>query len=163
MAKFFNTNKYLFIKSAAIIPAAVLILSVLFGVINPALASDGGGGSAGTVNPGGESAGTVNPGGAGSGGTLQINPPSIGGQQLPGNAFDLLNKVINFLTLDVVPVLISLVILWSAFLFLTAGGDPGKIKTAKQALFWAVVGAIIIVVGQGIILVVKSFFGLPTS
>ncbi len=95
-------------------------------------------------------------------GTLQINPPSIGGNQLPGNAFDLLNQVINFLTLKIMPIVISMVILWAAYLFLTAGGDPKKINTAKQALFWAIIGAVVIIIGQGIILVVKSFFGLSS-
>lgn len=97
---------------------------------------------------------------SGGNGVIQIKPPSIGGQQLPGNAFDLLNKVINFLTIDIMPVVIALVVLWAAFMFLTAGGDPKKINTAKQALFWAIIGAVVIIIGQGIILVVKSFFGL---
>lgn len=61
------------------------------------------------------------------------------------------------------PVVIALVVLWSAYLFLTAGGDPKKIATAKQALFWAIIGAVVIIIGQGIILVVRDFFGLPAS
>lgn len=96
-------------------------------------------------------------------GVLQINPPSISGHQLPGNAFCLLSSVINFLTIYVMPVVIALVVLWSAYLFLTAGGDPKKIATAKQALFWAIIGAVVIIIGQGIILVVRDFFGLPAS
>ncbi|MDE2144521.1 MAG: hypothetical protein KGJ01_00915 [Patescibacteria group bacterium] len=144
-----------------------LAIPTLVGGIGVAFAQGGatggvnGGGTAGGANAGGGATGGVNPG-TGNG-VLQINPPSIGGNQLPGNAFDLLNQVINFLTIDVMPVVIALVVLWSAYLFLTAGGDPKKITTAKQALFWAIIGAVVIIIGQGIILVVKNFFGLPTS
>jgi hypothetical protein len=36
-------------------------------------------------------------------------------------------------------------ILWSGFLFVSAGGDPAKIKTARTTLLWSVIGLTIVI------------------
>lgn len=41
--------------------------------------------------------------------------------------------------------LAAIFIIYSGFLFVTAGGDEKKLKTAKDTFFWAVIGAILII------------------
>lgn len=54
------------------------------------------------------------------------------------------------------------VILWivTGILFLTAQGDPAKLKTAKSSLFAAVAGTVLVIVAASAISLVKSMFGL---
>lgn len=54
------------------------------------------------------------------------------------------------------------VILWivTGVLFLTASGDPGKLGTAKKALFASVAGTVIVIIASSAIALVGSAFGL---
>jgi len=36
-------------------------------------------------------------------------------------------------------------ILWSGFLFVSAGGNPEKIKTARATLLWAIIGLTVVI------------------
>ncbi len=36
-------------------------------------------------------------------------------------------------------------ILWSGFLFVSAGGDPAKIKTARETLLWSIIGLTVVI------------------
>ncbi len=36
-------------------------------------------------------------------------------------------------------------IMWSGFLFVSAGGNPEKIKTARTTLLWAIIGLVIVI------------------
>jgi hypothetical protein len=42
----------------------------------------------------------------------------------------------------------TLYLLYSGFMFVTAKGDPGKIKTAQNALLWGLVGAALILTAE---------------
>ncbi len=52
------------------------------------------------------------------------------------------------------------VILWvvTGILFLTAQGDPGKVKTARTALLTAVAGTVIVLIAGGALNFVKNAF-----
>lgn len=52
--------------------------------------------------------------------------------------------------------LATLMILYAAALFMTSGGDEEKIKRAKRALTWAIVGVGIVVIGSGFIALIKD-------
>lgn len=54
------------------------------------------------------------------------------------------------------------VIMWvvTGVLFLTSSGDPGKIKLARNGLFAAVGGTILIILANGAIAFVANSFGL---
>lgn len=84
---------------------------------------------------------------------LCIQPPA----GLPTDVTTLINNIIKFLTNDLLPPIIILVVLWSAFQFLTAGGDPKKINAAKQTLLYAIIGTVILLIGEGIVLIIKGF------
>jgi len=50
----------------------------------------------------------------------------------------------------------TLMIIVSGFLFLTSSGDPNKVKQAKQALVYAILGILIAISAGAITLVVNS-------
>jgi len=68
---------------------------------------------------------------------------------------DLINRVIDFLLKVAVP-LAALVILYAGFLFLTAGGNEERVKSAKRAFLWAVVGIIILMIARGMVTLIKT-------
>lgn len=54
------------------------------------------------------------------------------------------------------------IIMWvvTGILFLTAGGEPGKLNTAKTALFAAIGGTILIILANGAMAFVANSFGI---
>jgi len=53
-------------------------------------------------------------------------------------------------------VLAVVAIIYAGFLFVTAGGDEGKIKTAKNTILYTVIGIIILLGAQTIALVITN-------
>ncbi|MEK7630674.1 MAG: pilin [Patescibacteria group bacterium] len=52
-------------------------------------------------------------------------------------------------------------ILWSGFLFVSAGGNPEKIKTARTTLLWALIGLTVVIGAWTLSVAFKdSFLGL---
>jgi uncharacterized membrane protein len=72
---------------------------------------------------------------------------------------DLVNGIATWLYTITIP-LSAIIILYAAFLFMTSGGDEEKIKKAKRALTWALVGVGIIVIGTGFIVLIKDLLGV---
>lgn len=68
---------------------------------------------------------------------------------------DLVRGVARWFYRVMIPVA-SIVILYAAFLFLTSGGDEEKVKKAKRAITYAVVGVAIILIGAGFITLIRS-------
>lgn len=73
-------------------------------------------------------------------------------------------KIINN-ALDIVvwPVFIGAVVImfiWAGILFATAQGDPSKIGTAKKAVTWAVIGAIVGIGAFSLVGLVTSILGV---
>lgn len=105
---------------------------------------------------------------SGSGGSNGICPP---GSKNPGaaniaacnidsahNNDDLIsdtNKIIN-VVLGVLGVVAVGVVIYGGFLFLTAQGDPGKIKKGKDSITWGIIGLIIALLSWSIINFVLS-------
>ena len=115
---------------------------------------------------GNSSAGAANS--SGSGGSSGICPP---GSKNPGAANiaacnidpdhktdDLIsdtNKIIN-VVLGVLGVVAVGVVIYGGFLFLTAQGDPGRIKKGKDSITWGIIGLIIALLSWSIINFVLS-------
>jgi hypothetical protein len=75
---------------------------------------------------------------------------------LQANSFaQLLDSLINFFLVLGAPVL-TLFILYGAFVIMTAAGNPERVKTGRNTIFYAVLGFAILLMSKGIILVVKS-------
>ena len=66
-----------------------------------------------------------------------------------------IEKIISFIfwiAVAIVPIMIII----AGFLFLTSGGDPEKVRTAKRIVFWAVIGLAIVLFAKGIISLIKT-------
>lgn len=48
-------------------------------------------------------------------------------------------------------ILAVIAITWSVFLFLTSGGDPARIETAKKTLTWTIIGVVILLCAWAIL------------
>ncbi len=68
---------------------------------------------------------------------------------------EVVDSVINYAFLAAM-VVAPLIILFGAFTFMTAAGDPEKVATGKKIIFWAIVGLAIALFSKVIISIVKS-------
>lgn len=68
---------------------------------------------------------------------------------------DFLIKIIDILLIFAVPVIVFFII-YSGFLFVTAAGSPEKIKKAREAFTWAVIGGVILLGANVIMTIVKN-------
>lgn len=68
---------------------------------------------------------------------------------------DLIRGISNFLYYIAIPLGV-IMILYSAFLFMTSGGSEERIKKAKKTLLWTIVGLTIIIIGAGFITLIKD-------
>lgn len=84
-------------------------------------------------------------GGTGGGSTDDIGIEPFGPSDLEVVIQTILTKLIQFGTL-----LLAVMIVWTGFLFVTAGGSEDKLKTAKASLLWTIVGGAIILGALGI-------------
>lgn len=106
--------------------------------------------------------------GSGSSGSSGICPPGSKNQGAtniaacnidPAHSGDDLindtNKIIN-VVIGVLGVVAVAVVIYGGFLFLTAQGDPGKIKKGKDSITWGIIGLIIALLSWSIINFVLS-------
>jgi len=50
--------------------------------------------------------------------------------------------------------------MWAGILFLTSSGDPEKMRRAKNALIYGIVGVVVAILGYSIVGIIKTAFGL---
>lgn len=73
-----------------------------------------------------------------------------------------LGDVLNFLksllgiSLDVAGMLAVIMVLYAAFLYVTAYGDDTKAETAKKTIFWTVIGLVVLSLAYGMVNLLKS-------
>lgn len=53
-----------------------------------------------------------------------------------------------------------IIVLYAAFLYMTAGGSEEKVKKAHKALFWALVGIGVVLIGSGVVNIIKDVLGV---
>lgn len=68
---------------------------------------------------------------------------------------ELLDNVFSFLQYIGIALAVIMII-WTGISFMTAGGDPEKIKRAKTLLIYVLIGLGIILIGRGIIFVIQD-------
>lgn len=73
------------------------------------------------------------------------------------NLIELIDDLADFLITVLSPIVVIMV-LWSAFLFMTSGGNEKTIEQAKSTLKYAIIGAAILIVAKGIPTTIESFF-----
>ena len=137
---------------------AVFILAGLFagGVLSSSVFADPPKSAAGNASAGSSSS-------SGSGGSTDICPP---GSKNPGATNiaacnidpvhkndDLISDVNNIINvvIGVLGVVAVVVVIYGGFLFLTAQGDPGKIKKGKDSITWGIIGLVIALLSWSII------------
>jgi magnesium-transporting ATPase (P-type) len=62
---------------------------------------------------------------------------------------DIINTILDFVFWVGIAIF-PFMILVGGFYFLTSGGDPQKISTAKKLIFWAFIGLIIVLLAKGL-------------
>ena len=88
-----------------------------------------------------------------SGGTFNIGG---GPQILPdNNLMGALNSIVNWL-FTVLLIVAVIFILIAAFNFITAAGDPEKVKTARQFVIYALIGVVVALLARGLITFVQN-------
>lgn len=101
--------------------------------------SSGSGGSTGICPPGSKNPGATN-----------IAACNIDPSHKDDDLISDVNKIIN-VVIGVLGVVAVAVVIYGGFLFLTAQGDPGKIKKGKDSITWGVIGLIIALLSWSII------------
>jgi len=75
------------------------------------------------------------------------------------NFWDLLSNILNFLFYASLPIG-ALIIAISAYYLLFSGGEPEKVKTAKNMIIWTLVGIVVIFLAMPIIALLKEILGV---
>lgn len=93
--------------------------------------------------------------------TKEYDPAPIS-NELPNplgieNVNQLADKVISAITQLAVPVVIAMV-LWGAFLIVTSGGNPERLKKGGNTIMWAAVGFGILLLAGGAVQIINSIF-----
>jgi heme/copper-type cytochrome/quinol oxidase subunit 2 len=60
-------------------------------------------------------------------------------------------------------ILAVLFVLLAAFKYLTASGDPEKVKQAGNMLFYAVIAVVVAIIAKGVPAIIGSYFGATFS
>ncbi len=75
----------------------------------------------------------------------------------------LLNSIIKFLLFTIATPLIALIIMYTGYLYLTAGGNTGQVEKVKHVLFSAVIGYVVALAAWLIVNTILSSFGVDSS
>ena len=76
----------------------------------------------------------------------------------PQHIFTILTKIVRY-TYTIFFIVAIIFIIIAAFSFLTAQGDPEKIKGARAQILWAVVAIAIALISVGAAQIIKTFIG----
>jgi hypothetical protein len=60
------------------------------------------------------------------------------------NLITMINKVISFVMIDIVPPIAAVTIVIAAINLMTSSGDPGKLEQAKKTIIWIILGLVVI-------------------
>ena len=68
---------------------------------------------------------------------------------------DAMNTAIGWIQ-NILLILAIILVLWAAFLYITSGGDEGKVGAAKKALFAAAIGIAIVLLAYSITPIIQQ-------
>lgn len=75
---------------------------------------------------------------------------------LPANATNL-TSILTFsnslvgIALDIIGIVAVIMIIYSAFIYVTAYGDDSKAETAKKTLFWSIIGLVTVALAYALV------------
>ena len=73
------------------------------------------------------------------------------------NLTDLVHAIIKFI-FNVALAVVPMMFIIAGLAFITAAGDPEKIKRAKDIVWWTAIGFMVILLADGIIKVIQEIF-----
>ena len=94
-----------------------------------------------------------------AGTTEEASDGTTGGISTIEGLLGVVEKITNYFFTALIALAIIFIIL-AGFSFLTASGDPVKLNTAKNQLFWALVAVAIGALSKGMVLAVAKIFGV---
>ena len=71
---------------------------------------------------------------------------------------ELIENLFNFIFVVAIAI-VPIMFIVAAFYFLTSGGDPEKVRTAKRIILWTFIGLIIVLLGKGIVSIIWQILG----
>lgn len=89
---------------------------------------------------------------------LAFNPGGIP-NAVPGLSINTLVDVVFSIIWPVVVAFVIIVFIISAFIFLTAQGDPAKVAQGRLAVIWGVVGVVVALLAWSIPFIVRNTLG----
>ncbi|NMB92063.1 MAG: hypothetical protein GYA31_00280 [Parcubacteria group bacterium] len=89
--------------------------------------------------------------------TTEITIPNPLGET--SDIYTLIEKITNFL-IGVAIVVTPIIIVYAGFLYITAGGNEEKVKTAQKVLIWAIIGFAIVLIARAVPALIKEFLGI---
>lgn len=117
----------------------VLLAIVLAGLIAVAIAAVPAGVSAQPTASSEQACDAI--GGSWTGSDCETTGPSIGG----------LIRTVIIIFSTIIGAVAVVMIIWGGFKYITAGGDSGKVSSAKTTLIYAVIGLVIVALAQVIV------------
>ena len=100
--------------------------------------------------------GTGDTGGAGGTGDMTGGQPVLTNPLQSNDVMALFNNVVNFLLQVAAPVAVIMAI-YAGFLFVTAGDNAEKVKTARKTLMYVIIGVAVLILSKGIVTLATSF------
>ena len=74
----------------------------------------------------------------------------------------ILNRIIDFMLILAGPIAVIMTI-YAAYLFITAGDNQERVKTARKTLMYVIIGVAILILSKGIVSLSKSFLEVPPA
>ena len=72
---------------------------------------------------------------------------------------ELIERLINFIFIAGIAIA-PLMILIAAYNFITAGGDPKKVQTARNIILYTLIGLVIVILSKALVILVKNLLGV---
>ena len=89
----------------------------------------------------------------------QVKQVKIENPTTSKSLWSLIDKVINFVFYISIPIA-ALMIVVSAYYFLTSAGEPAKVQTAKDVIMYALIGLVVVFLSKAIIGMLAKIFGI---
>ncbi len=80
------------------------------------------------------------------------NPLGSGASTIP----QLIDKIATWL-LEIGSIIAVIIVIWAAFLFMTSGGNQQKVTTARQTLWYAIIGLTVLLLAKGVTSLIQNF------
>ena len=74
----------------------------------------------------------------------------------------IVDTVVDFI-IKLAVVIAPIFIIYAGYLFMTSGGEPGKITTARNVIMYVVIGLAILLLSKGLVMVLISVIGVNTG